>query len=139
MINTDNIRFNINKSSVDFYEVSKIIFSKDLMGLMEEVDEYGRYGPSNKYEEYLDKLENLFIKICKAITYLQNKDKVRVQVMEETSTDSYKDVKIFINNEIVNRINYTDYNYYRIYFYLMEYYEIPTEENLLEYRKSINK
>lgn len=139
MLTLDNMRMNIDKANIDISEVSGILFGKRLNDIIYQTEEYGRYGPSDKYTESWEYLKRIFLETCECLTILQNKDRVRIQVMEKTSDENHKDIKIFIDNELVNRSNYTDYNYYRMYFYLIPYYEMPLEKELLNYRKNMNK
>ena len=131
LLNDEQIRMYIYHTQKQWQIVSEKVFNISLDKLISETEEYGLYGPVEKYEEYLKKLNKLFVDINECFISLQNKDKLRLKIKEKKD---YTEVKIFLNSEIHDRKTYSKSNYVQMYLNLIPYYKLPSERKLLEYK-----
>jgi hypothetical protein len=114
--------------------VSLIVFNKSFYDLLSEAEDCGLYGPSDQYEGFLIRLNKLFLDINICLLDLQKVKKLRIKINE--IDDENIEVKTYLENKIFLTKNHTKSNHIRMYFDLIPYYILPSEEKLLAYKKS---
>ena len=136
LLNDEQIRIYTQHAQKQWQIVSETVFNTSLDDLIKETEECGLYGPVEKYEEYLIKLNKLFIDINECFISLQNNDKLRLKIKEQ---EDYTEVKIFLDNKIHDRKNYSKSNYVQMYINLIPYYKLPSGKKLLKYKSNRQK